>query len=263
MKCSANSIWGKALTVFLVVVFIVAAAETAFGDIENGTANYFDSLIEGFPFSKIIQDVLSSKLGTTSLSASVPQSFTDVLKDLVKLAFMALIQAPVVAVLERLFLPIPAYYRSSWEAQEDYMSSPGYRIKSLVITVLSTPLLAIIAAMIVNWAAGKTLTLLGPTGSTLAGVFGLIAVVCVSCLPLMAAAGLGFLAALLWRVVDVLVGRMLSAFLAEAGFIGMYLALRNGNLEIFIMIGFVLLIVLAGVELMFNAVRGVISPKPY
>lgn len=261
MKLVGNSVWGKALTIFIVVLFIVAAVDTAFSDVSNGTAHYFDSLIDGLPFSKIIQDLLSSRLGTQPLSQSVPQSFADVLKDLINLAFMALIQAPVVAVLERLFLPIPAYYRGSWEAQEDYMRSPGYRIKSLVITVLSTPLLAIVAAMIVNYAAGKALALLGPTGSVLVGIFGLFAAVGLSCVPLIAV--MGFFGALLWRVIDVLVGRMVSAFLAEAGFIGMYLALRSGNIESFVSIGLVLLIVLAGVELMFNAVRGVISPRAY
>lgn len=255
MKLIGNSIWGKAITIFLVVVFIAVAVDTALDDVANGTANYFDSLLEGLPFSKILQDLLSKTLGTKPLSASVPQSFTDVLKDLINLAFMAIIQAPVVAVLERLFLPIPAYFRGSWEAQEDYMRSPGYRIKSLVITVLSTPLLAIFAAMIVNYAAGFAAAHLGKTGSVLAGIFGLFAAVGLSCVPLIAV--MGFFGALLWRVIDILIGNMLSTFLAEAGFIGMYLALRNGSIGSFLMIGLVLLLVLAGVDLMFNAVRGV------
>lgn len=130
----------KILAIIIIILFIVAFRELIVTDKDTSIA--FGTLMGLLPFAKVISDVVCKIL---KYQYSIPLITTSsFLTDLIRLAFMAFIQPLVVGLFTAIFLRIPSSY-TDYHDREKYMETFGYRVKELMLTVLTAPILAIIA----------------------------------------------------------------------------------------------------------------------
>lgn len=148
----------RILAIIIIVAFIAGFREAIVSDKNVGRA--FGAMMGVLPFAKVFTDMICKVLGFYNDIPIV--SASSVLEDAVKLAVSAGISGPITAGLTRLFLPLPEVRnqillgdRKTWEYQEEYMNSAGYKIKAMLITIISAPIVAVISGWLLQFAFEK------------------------------------------------------------------------------------------------------------
>ncbi len=204
-----GSLASKIIGVIAVVLFVVAFREGILADPTVGTA--FDGLMESLPFSNLIVENICRVL---RFNYSLPSITVDsVGTDIMKLVIMACIQPFFVGLLSRLFLRMPVSL--GIDESESFMSRPSYRIKEMIITIISSPLLALIAAhlttVIFDFFANNF-------NGVVAGIFKFLSVLLaggLSLTPLLIArVALG--TAIAWRLLVTVGARVVGTFVTNA-----------------------------------------------
>lgn len=216
-----NKFLAKLLAVIVIILFIVAFREAILTD--SNISEAFGELMGLLPFAEVISNAVCTVL---KCQYEVPVvSTTSVLTDLIRLAFMACFQPIIVGFLTAIFLPLPK--TRDYRTREDYMDSLGYRAKELVVTVLSAPLLAALAAWLSSALFGFFLDTFGAIISVILGILVVLGLGAVSLVPLLIG-GLTFGTAIVWRLAVTFGAKMVTTFITNAFCIGVYVAFIGG-----------------------------------
>lgn len=212
----------KVLAVIVIVLFVIAFRTMILTD-ENVSAA-FGGLIGLLPFAEVITENVCKIL---KCQYEIPVVGTaSVLKDLIGLAFMSCLQPVIVGLLTAVFLPMPK--GTHYTEQEDYMDSLGYRVKALIIAVVSAPLIAFASSMI---SSGMMNFFSAKFNSTISNLLGILVTALLgagSIAILAALAKISALRAIGWRVLVTFGGGMLKSFMTNALCIAVYVAFING-----------------------------------
>ena len=161
-----NRMFGGLMLVIVVVLVFTGLRDSLQADGSLGRS--FALLMGELPFASRITGLLAVWMGFTD--GIPPMNTRSLFEELVRLLLMAAIQGPITAFLTRLFLPIPQNLPPAptrWEAEERYMASPGYRIKSLLVAVVSAPVVALLCGQLIKLGVGKLQNSLGTVGTIL------------------------------------------------------------------------------------------------
>jgi hypothetical protein len=216
----------KLLAVIVVVLFVVGFRELILTDSNVSAA--FGSLMGTLPFAKIIVDVICKIM---KCQYQIPLVTTSkVISDLLRLAVMACLQ-PLVGWISLLFLRVPA---GNYRDREEYMNSLGYRLKDLIFTVITAPLVGFAAAYLTSYICNFFTSNYGTVVSTVLGIGTLIGVSILSLVPLLLA-NVSTGTAIAWRVLVTLGSKMATTFLTNALCLWVYVAcIYGGQGEIFV-----------------------------
>lgn len=164
----------KMLAVIVIIVFIIGFREMILTDDDTATA--FGALMGMLPFAEVVTDVICKIL---RYQYEIPViSTASVWTDLIRLALMACLQPIIVGLLTAMFLPLPAGM-DSYE-REVYMDSFRYRAKELLLTIISAPLLALVASWFSAFLFDLFISTFGTPGSILLGALSVIGLSAVS-----------------------------------------------------------------------------------
>ena len=191
---------------------------------DKDTSIAFGTLMGLLPFAKVISDVVCKIL---KYQYSIPLITTSsFLTDLIRLAFMAFIQPLVVGLFTAIFLRIPSSY-TDYHDREKYMETFGYRVKELMLTVLTAPILAIIASWFSTWLFSYFANTFGDVVSVILGILSVIILGTVSIIPLLIG-GVAVGTAILWRIIVTLLSKMGTTFITNAMCLWVYIAILHG-----------------------------------
>lgn len=212
----------KILAIIIIILFIVAFRELIVTDKDTSIA--FGTLMGLLPFAKVISDVVCKIL---KYQYSIPLITTSsFLTDLIRLAFMAFIQPLAVGLFTAIFLRIPSSY-TDYHDREKYMETFGYRVKELMLTVLTAPILAIIASWFSTWLFSYFANTFGDVVSVILGILSVIILGTVSIIPLLIG-GVAVGTAILWRIIVTLLSKMGTTFITNAMCLWVYIAILHG-----------------------------------
>ena len=140
----------------LIIVALLLVAAVGGAITEDGNQDAFDTAMEELPFagpiSKVLCNFMKLDKGEELLSAN------DLITDVLKILIMSCIHPAIARILSRIFLKLPA---GSVYDQEAYMETMSYRIKELVVLVLTAIPVAYLTGVGVG-AAKKALVLCCP-----------------------------------------------------------------------------------------------------
>ena len=207
-------------------VVIIAAVIIVFRDrilTDSSVAAAFEGLMEVLPFSEDIAEAICKVMKYQYVIEL--ESTASVLTELIKLAFMALLQPIVIGTLTRIFLPMPKELKDYHE-QEDYLDSAGYRVRELFMTVLAAPLLAVAAAWVSQWAMTYFAETFGSVLSVVLGIASVGIIGMLSVIPLLVA-GVTLGTAILWRLLITLLMKVATVFGMNVICLWVYLAFLN------------------------------------
>ena len=212
----------KILAIIVIVMFIAAFRELIITDKDVSTA--FGAWMGILPFSKKISDMICKIMGYKySIPLITTSSF---ITDLIRLAFMSALQPLVIGILSAIFLTLPSSIKD-YADREDYMNSLTYKVKELILTIVTAPALAILSSHFSTW----LFTYFTNTfGNTLAAILGIVSTTVLggaSLVPLLLK-NVSFLTALLWRIVITFGYGMGTTYITNAMCIWVYLAICNG-----------------------------------
>ena len=139
---------------------------------------------------------------------------------------MAFIQPLVVGLFTAIFLRIPSSY-TDYHDREKYMETFGYRVKELMLTVLTAPILAIIASWFSTWLFSYFANTFGDVVSVILGILSVIILGTVSIIPLLIG-GVAVGTAILWRIIVTLLSKMGTTFITNAMCLWVYIAILHG-----------------------------------
>ncbi len=212
----------KILAIIVVVMFVAAFRELIITDKDVSAA--FGAWMGVLPFSKQISDMICKIM---KYKDSIPLITTSsFITDLIRLAFMAFIQPMVVSILSTIFLRIPSSIKDYAE-REDYMSGLEYKVKELILTIVTAPALAILSAHFSTWLFTYFTNTFGNTVSVILGIVSTTFLGGVSLIPLLVK-NVSFLTALLWRIVITFGYGMGTTYITNAMCLWVYIAIRNG-----------------------------------
>lgn len=242
-----NNLVSKLFVLFVIVLFIVGFRNAILTDKDTGAA--FGALMGTLPFAKTITDIVCKILG---YQYEIPViTYSSVISDFLRLAVMALIQPLIVALLSVIFLRVP---EGSIEKREAYMEGMGYKMKQMLLTIITAPLIAILAAHITSAVSDYFVENFGVVVSTLLGIGAVVAVSALSTIVLVAT-GTALGTALLWRLVVTLLGKMATTMGISALCLCIYVSLLGGMgsqvfVEVFALIAFLIIMdcAMKGVE---------------
>lgn len=220
MTGTISKVFSKLVAIIVILMFVLVFREMILTDKDVSTA--FGGLMGALPFAKQITDVVCKVM---KYQDSVPAiTANSLIADFLKLAVMASIQPPVIALLSRMFLRVPD---GSYYEREEYMKGFGYRMKEMVITILSSPLLALLAAHLTTLISDYLTANFGAWLSGLLGVLSVAVMTLISTIPL-CIAGLTVGAALVWRVAVTLLGKMATTMGTNVICLWIYLSIAGG-----------------------------------
>ncbi len=215
-----NKIWPKVITIIVIVLLAIGFKELIYTD--TSVSAFFGELMGNLPFSKKIVEVICKIM---KYQQSVPLiTSSSLISDLLKLAIMACIQPLIVGLFSWIFLKVPN--GSSFD-MEKHMSKTSYRIGELFISVLLSPLCALVAANLTAAISNYLTTKIGGLLSSLIGVLAVILISCISIIPLLYA-GMAIGKALLWRVLITLLGKMVTTLGTNICCLWLYVAILGG-----------------------------------
>lgn len=212
----------KILVIIIIILFAVAARDLIVTD--KAASSVFGALMGSLPFAKVITDVICQILKYKDYIPLI--TIASFLTDLIKLAFMAIIQPFVVRLYTSIFLRIPSSYTDYYD-REKYMESFEYRAKELMLTVLTAPALAIIASNFSTWLFSCFVNIFGDVVSVILGILSVIILSAVSIIPLLIG-GMAVGTAVLWRVIVTLLSKMGTTFITNAMCLWVYISIIHG-----------------------------------
>lgn len=217
-------IWTKLTAIMFVVIFILAFRSLIITDstVSDAFKGLMGTLPFAEPFSELVCNVLKYNNGEPLASTS------GFVEDVAKLMVMACIQPVATYLCSLLFLKIPSGL-SGIDEREAYMNGLGYRMKELLIQVVTAPLSSIAAGIImeeiIKWAVDK----FGVVGSVLTGLLSTLIAAGLAAVPMIfIGTGVSFTVALLWRFLVTMLGGMLTALATTVFSIAIYYAFVYG-----------------------------------
>lgn len=208
------------MLVIVVILFLVAFKESVLTDDTISAA--FGRLMGNLPFAGTISDVICKIM---KYNYSVPIITTSsILTDFLKLAVMACIQPLVNGLLSMIFLRLPPQIGGDYEAQERYMNQFSYKFKETLLTIVSSPVVAIVAANLTTSISRLISQNFSPVVSFLFGSLVVVLVGAVSLIPLLAG-GVTLGVAITWRLLVTLLSRMASTCMTNALCLWIYVSL--------------------------------------
>lgn len=210
----------KILAVIIIVLFIFGFREMILTD--KNTADAFGALMGTLPFAKVIADVICKIM---KYQYNIPViSTAGVISDFLRLAVMACIQPLAVGLLSVIFLRVPD---GDYREKEKYMEGPAYRIKELILTVVTAPLIAIAASYLTSYVSDYINSNFGPTASVVLGIAAVVGISAVSLIPLLIA-GVSIGTAIIWRLLVTLLYGMAATCVTNALCLWIYATLVAG-----------------------------------
>lgn len=238
----------KLIVGFVVIVALVAAVATLREQIlqDDTTNKAFVALLSSFPFAQFTTQIVCNVLHyPLPLFGLQPSNFLD---DLILLFAMTMVCPLVIGTASAIFLRIP----KEWgiDEREDYMSSFGYRIKEVLLSVILSPLCVFATARLVSMLMGFVQAHVPVFAAYLIRVCVLVLVLLLSCIFASIRSRFGFQFVLRFRVLNDLLGEILKVLVMNTLCIAASLALINGHLSAALYSMVLLVILLAGIELM-------------
>ena len=210
----------KLFAVFMVILFIAVFRSMIINDPSVSAA--FEGLISALPFAEPISEAVCKFLQISNTIK--PITAFDLISDFLKLAVMAAIQPLCVSILTAMFLPVPD---GDWYDREEYMDSMGYRMKEMLVTFLTAPLIALLAAQITTMISGYISSQFGSLVSPLLGIVSVGVFTALSIIPLFMA-GLSLGTALIWRLCITFLMKMATTMGINIICIWLYFAIAGG-----------------------------------
>ncbi len=127
----------KLVVGFVVICFLLETLKPG-----GALGNLTGMLISKYPFHEPVLEVFRDSLGWNI--SFVPEVKTSVLDDILILLLAALISSGIANVLKNIFNPVDMRERGA----EEYMQSVGYRLKGVMVSVLSSVVTILISNMI-------------------------------------------------------------------------------------------------------------------
>ena len=215
-----NKLGSKLLAFIVIVLFVVAFRERILTDHNAQVA--FDELMGTLPFAKQITDVICKVMRYKyELSPKTPAS---VIEEFLKLAIMASVQPLAFRIFSCIILKVPS---GTLYEREDYMDGLGYRLKEMIFTIISAPLIAVAAARLASHILEYLTVNFGGLLSSVLGVFSVVFMSAISIIPLLIG-GITIGTAILWRVVVTLLGEMAITIGIDVICLWIYLSIING-----------------------------------
>lgn len=217
-KFSAK-VWSKLIALIVIVLFVVGFKELILTDDNVSTA--FGGLMGNLPFAKQITDIIGKYLKyQIKVPPITPVKFID---DVLKLAIMALIQPLATRFLSFLFLRVPA---GTIDEREKYMDGFTYKVKEMIINIISAPVIAVLAAYITSAISTQITAHFKDIYATILGIISVIIMTGISVIPLLLS-GIAFGTALLWRIVITILSKMAITTITNALCLFIYIAITN------------------------------------
>lgn len=216
-----NKMWSKLLALIVIVLFVVAFRDMILTDTEVSIA--FGALMGTLPFAKQITDIICDIM---KYQYTIPNiTSTSIIADFLRLAVMASIQPIVIWILSLIFLKVPSgpYYE-----REEYMDGLNYRLKEMIITIITSPLIALVAAYLTSYISNYLTTNFGFWLSSIFGIVSVVVMSAISIIPLLIIGGITIGTAILWRVVVTLLGKMVITMGTNAICLWIYLSIVDG-----------------------------------
>ena len=124
-----------------------------------------------------------------------------------------------------MFLRMPSSL--SIDAAESFMSRPGYRIKEMIITIVTAPLLAVIAAWLTTWVFDFFASTFNDVVAAILKFLSVILVGGISLTPLLIT-GTAVGTAVAWRLLVTVGAKVVGTFVTNAICLWIYIALIGG-----------------------------------
>lgn len=215
-----NKVLSKLVAVIVIVLFVAAFRKMILTDSNVSTA--FGALMGTLPFAKQITDVICK---TMKYHYTVPSiTAASVIADFLKLAVMACIQPLIVGALSLIFLKVPS---GTYYEREEYMNGLSYRLKEMIITIISAPLIALAAAYLTTYISNYLAVNYGVWLSSILGVVSIIVMSAISIIPLLIG-GVAIGTAILWRVAVTLLVKMAATMGTNTICLWIYLSIAAG-----------------------------------
>ena len=226
----------------LIIVALLLVAAVGGAITEDGNQDAFDTAMEELPFagpiSKVLCNFMKFDKGEELLSA------TDLITDVLKILIMSCIHPAIARILSRIFLKLPA---GSVYDQEAYMETMSYRIKELVVLVLTAIPVAYLTGVGVGAAKNALEESIGAVLSSISLSVATIAVFFISvCLFLKG--GVSFGRALLIRIFSTVIGNLLKTIVVCVITIWIYLLIKQGEYSALLAAAAALFILLGLIE---------------
>ena len=226
----------------LIIVALLLVAAVGGAITEDGNQDAFDTAMEELPFagpiSKVLCNLMKLDKGEELLSAN------DLITDVLKILIMSCIHPAIARILSRIFLKLPA---GSVYDQEAYMETMSYRIKELVVLVLTAIPVAYLTGVGVGAAKNALEESIGAVLSSIS------LSVC-----LFLKGGVSFGSALLIRIFSTVIGNLLKTIVVCVITIWIYLLIKQGEYSALLAAAAALFILLGliefGVKYMISAI---------
>lgn len=221
----------KVLIVVVVAALWVGLRETLLTDATVSKA--FGALMGELPFAKMIIDYICKLMKYSAGNVPVVSSYS-VFTDFIRLLVMAVIQPLVVGLLTAIFLPMPhrnqilTSHYTRYEEQESYMDSFGYKLKHLLIVLITTPLIAVMASKLTGIAADYVKNNFSGIASIVLGGASALIALGVSVLSMVLLAKVSVGTALAWRLLITLGADMFKTFATEGLCLWIYVSILSG-----------------------------------
>ncbi len=246
--------WLTRLIVGLIVVTVLLASISGLREKilnDDITNKVFLSILESFPFSKFIAEIVCGLL-----NYSLPWNNIQphgIVKDLTLLSALTVVCPLIIGGASAIFLRLPE--GMSIDESESYMRTLGYRVKEIVLNVLLHPVCVLITASIIKWLTDALEARFHMVFAFVIEILALVIVIVLSSLFSSIKFSFDFKYALRHHVVDGFLGELGKVLVMNALCIAAALALLNGHLEAAVSFLALMFILLAGIDLMINAIN--------
>lgn len=243
----------KLLIGFITVLVVIAAISVLREQIlhDDVMNKVFLATLDSFPFSQfcagIVCNILHYPLPWNSMQPS------EILKDMTILFAMTMVCPLVIGTASAIFLRVPQGW--SIDDKEDYMSTFGYRAKELLLDVILRPLCILLTARLVNWLMDWLKFHLPGLAGVLIRVGVLVLVIFASCVFCIIKGNFSVSKVVRYRLFGQLLTELVNVLVVNTLCIAASLTLLNGDLERAMGIVVLMMILLAGIELMLSAFK--------
>ena len=213
---------GNKIILFFVILTVLSVTFSLIKDsINSSGTDGFMEMFEELPFFKPIAGLFVQYMKKETYT------FENMIEDSLKLLFMAVLRPLAVSLCCIIFLRIPNF--STVIEREDYMEGLSYKLKSLIVNLFITPLIAIVVAQIVKTILIFCKNKYGEVGFYIVVILLFIFMLFLSLIPLLK--GLGLVTALFWRLLITLLSELLNTVIIVLLSIFLVNSVANGSIE--------------------------------